>query len=159
MCCTRLAENTRRKKSPKNRHLGTIAQLCPAMSSQLGHVSTIGKSLLNSNISSRCPHNMVKFGPLAAENCSGVWSTPANFNGFRVLASLLQRRRSPEANKTLHDLPSPELVHYNTFLGTLAPNRILPAAKFTLRPSVALSYIGSITARHSSSGRQPNFVA
>ena len=27
MCCTRLAENTGRKKSPENRHLGTIAQL------------------------------------------------------------------------------------------------------------------------------------
>ena len=38
----------------------------------------------------------------------------------------------------------------------LAPNGSLPAAKFTLRPSLVLSYIGSITARHSSSGRQPN---
>jgi len=35
----------------------------------------------------------------------------------------------------------------------------LPGAKLTLRPSLALSYIGSITARHSSSGRQPNFAA
>ena len=45
-CCTRLAENklTRRKKSPKIRHLGTIAQLCWAISSQLRHVSTIEKS-------------------------------------------------------------------------------------------------------------------
>jgi len=29
----------------------------------------------------------------------------------------------------------------------------------TLRPSLAFSYIGSVTARHSSSGRQPNFAA
>jgi len=42
-CCTRLAENTARKKSPKSCHLGTIAQLCRAISSQLRHVSTIGK--------------------------------------------------------------------------------------------------------------------
>jgi len=41
----------------------------------------------------------------------------------------------------------------------LPPNGILPAAKFTLCPSHAFSYIGSITARHSVSGRQPNFVA
>ena len=27
----------------KNRHFGTIAQLCRAISSELGHVSTIGK--------------------------------------------------------------------------------------------------------------------
>ena len=46
-----------------------------------------------------------------------------------------------------------------TFWGHLAPNGILPYAKFTLRPSLAFSYIGSVTARHSSSQRQPNFAA
>ena len=35
------------------------------------------------------PHNMVNFGPLAAEIVSLVWGTPATFNGFRVLAALL----------------------------------------------------------------------
>jgi len=30
-----------------------------------------------------------KLGPLAAEIGSLVWDTPANFNGFRVLAALL----------------------------------------------------------------------
>jgi len=42
-CCTRLVENTGRKNDAKNRHLGIIAQLCRAISSQLRHVSTIGK--------------------------------------------------------------------------------------------------------------------
>jgi len=32
---------------------------------------------------------MVNFSPLAAEIGSGVWGTPANFNGFRIFASLL----------------------------------------------------------------------
>jgi len=32
---------------------------------------------------------MVNFGPLMAEIGSIVWGTQANFNGFRVLASLL----------------------------------------------------------------------
>jgi len=41
----------------------------------------------------------------------------------------------------------------------LPPNGILPGAKCTLRPSLALSYIGSVTTRHSISGRQPNFAA
>ena len=36
---------------------------------------------------------MVTFGPLTAE-----------INRFRVLSSLLQRRRSPEANQTVHDV-------------------------------------------------------
>jgi len=89
MCCTRLAANAGPKKVTKNRHLGTIPQLCQAISSQLRHVSTIGKKLVNSNISSTCPHNMVNFGPLAAEIVSLVWGTRANFNGFGVLAVLL----------------------------------------------------------------------
>ena len=32
---------------------------------------------------------MVNFGTLAAEIGPVVWGTPANFNGFRVLAALL----------------------------------------------------------------------
>jgi len=47
------------------------------------------KNLLNSNIFSTCPHNMANFGPLTAEIRSAVWGTPANFNGFHVLAALL----------------------------------------------------------------------
>jgi len=81
----RLAGNA----GPKNRRLGIIAQLCRAISSQLRHMLTIGKSSLNSNISSTCLRNMVNFGSLAAEIRWRVWDTPANFNGFRVLATLL----------------------------------------------------------------------
>ena len=51
---------------------------------------------------------MMNFGPLTAEIGSGVCGTPANFNGFRVLASLLQRCRSTKANQTVHNVwPSP----------------------------------------------------
>jgi len=46
MCCKWHAENTGRKKSPKIWRLGTIAQLCRAISSQLRHASTIGKKLV-----------------------------------------------------------------------------------------------------------------
>jgi len=45
------------------------------------------------------------------------------------------------------------------FLGLLPPNQILPGAKSTLRPILTFSYIGTVSARHSSSGRQPNFAA
>ena len=49
------------------------------------------KNLLNIDTSgSTCPHNMVNFGLLTAEICWRVWGTPANFNGFRVLAALLR---------------------------------------------------------------------
>ena len=77
------------QKWRKNRHLGTIAQLCRAVSSQLRYVSTIGKTLLSINTSPTCPRNMVNFGPLTSEISSGVWGTPPNFNGFHVLAALL----------------------------------------------------------------------
>jgi len=40
-------------------------------------------------MSFRYPRNTVNLGPLAAEIGSGVWGTPTNFNGFRVLAALL----------------------------------------------------------------------
>jgi len=67
-----------------------IAQICWAISWQLRHISTIGKkTLLNTNVSATCPHNMVNFGLLAAETCWRVWGIPANFNGLRVLAVLL----------------------------------------------------------------------
>ena len=75
------------------------------------HMSSIGTNMLNSNISSTCPRNMVNLGPLAAEIGWLVWGTPAIFNWFRVLDSLRQRRCSTEANQTLHDVwSSPELV-------------------------------------------------
>jgi len=73
-------------------------------------------------LNSICPHNMVSFGSLAAEIGSSVWGTPVNFNGFRVLASLLQRRRSTEANQTSHDVwPSPGLVHHIYIFGGSCP--------------------------------------
>jgi len=65
---------------------------------------------------------MVNIGPLTAEIGLPVWGTPAHFNGFRVLASLLQRRRSTEANQTLHDVwPSPGLLHYIYIFGGSCP--------------------------------------
>jgi len=79
--------------------------------------------MLNSNISSTCPrearvHDMVNFGPLTAEIGWRVWGTPANFNGFRVLASLLHGRRSTDVNQTLYDVrPSPRLLRYIYIFG------------------------------------------
>jgi len=101
MCCKLLAENTARKNDAKTRHLGTIAQLCQAISSQLRHIQTIGKKLLNSNISPTCPYNMVNFGSLAAEIVSLFWGTPATFDSFRVLAALLHGTPPVGVSQTL----------------------------------------------------------
>jgi len=98
MCGKRLSENA----GPKNRHLGTITQFCRAISSQPRHVSTIGKkNLLSSNMSSRCACNMVNIGQLTAEIGPVVWGTPANFNGFRILAALLHSSQVVSVSQTL----------------------------------------------------------
>jgi len=101
MCCTRLAANAGPKKVAKSRHLGTIPQICRAISSQLRHVLTIGKNFLSSNISPTCPHNMVNFGPLAAKTGLPVWGTLPDFNGFRVLAALLHGSQAVSVSQTL----------------------------------------------------------
>ena len=88
---------------PKSRHLGTIAQLRWAISSQLRHVSTIGKKLVNQQY---LPHMSSQYGEL--------WPT----SGWDLLASLGH------------------------------PCKFQPVLR-----------LGSIAARHSSSGRQPNFAA
>jgi len=86
MCCTRLAENTGRKRSPFWHHRTTLsgcvftAEAC---------INNQKKNLLNIDTSSTCPHNMVNFCLLTAEICWRVWGTHANLNGFRVLAALL----------------------------------------------------------------------
>jgi len=97
-----LAGNAGPKKSPKIRHLGTIAQLGLYLRN-LGTYWQSEKNLLNSNISPTCAYNMKNFGPLAAEIVSLVWGTPDKFE--------------------------------------------------------RVSHFGTVTARHSSSGRQPNFAA
>jgi len=47
------------------------------------------KNLLNNNTTSTCPNNKVNFDLLTAEISWRVWGTPANFNGFRILAVFL----------------------------------------------------------------------
>jgi len=81
-----------------------------------------GKNLLNGNMSSICPQNILNFSLSTAEICWRVWGTPPNFNGFRVLASLLQRRRSTEVNKSLHYVrPYPGLVYCIYIFGSSCP--------------------------------------
>ena len=61
MCCTRLAGNTGCKNDAKNRHLRIITQLCLAISSQIRHVSTIGKKLVKQQYLS---HMSLQYGEL-----------------------------------------------------------------------------------------------
>ena len=94
MCCTGLAANTGRKKVAKNRHLGTIIQLCRAISSQLRHVSTIGKNLLSSNISSTCPRDMVNLRPTSGWDRFVSLGHPCKFQRVWRLGSVTGRHSS-----------------------------------------------------------------
>jgi len=98
MCCTWLAEI----QDAKNRHFGTMGQLCRAVSAQRRHVSTIAKKTCQMPIP---PPHVIMW-----------WTRPTN--GWDLLASLGH------------------------------------PCKFQW-----LSCLGSVTARHYSSGRQPNFAA
>jgi len=85
------------------------------------------KNLLNSNISPTCSHNIVNFGPLTAEICSGVWAH-SEFQrvsrlGFVTTVTSLTERQ-------------PGLVHYIYILGALAPWRNSATCKIHLRSPI-----------------------
>ena len=68
----------RTQKVVKNRHLGTIAQLCRAISSQQ-----------RINNRKKLVKQQYQYGELWPTNGSDLSGSPANFNGFHVLAALL----------------------------------------------------------------------
>jgi len=99
--------------------------------------SEFRKNLWNSSVLPM-PAQYGKLRPTNGWDWFGSLGHPSKFRWFCVLPSLLQRRRLPEANQTLHDLwPSPVLVHYIYIFGG------------------SFAYIGSVTARHFSSVHQP----
>jgi len=90
MCCKRLAGNTVRKKVSKiaiyGHHRTTLSGYIFATKACIDNRK---KNLLSSNIS---PHMSLQYGelrPTSGWDLLLVWGTPANFNGFRVLAALL----------------------------------------------------------------------
>jgi len=90
---------------------------------------------------------MPNVGPLTAEVGLPVWGTTANFNPFRVLALLLQRRRSTLANQTLHYLwSSPGLVHYIYIFVGFCPLAEFWHVQYSLCVQVLRSRIGLMAA-------------
>jgi len=107
-------------------------------------------------------HTWPEYGELLPTNSSdrfGRLGHPSKFQRVSHLAFVTAATPIPEGK--LCAMFGHLLGWYTmyTFSGALAPDRILLDAVFTLRPSLAFSYIGSVTAWHSSSGRQPDFVA
>jgi len=146
------------KNSPSGHNHTTLSGCIVATKAHIDNQ----KKNLNSNISPICPHSMVNFGPLTAEIGLPVWGTPANsmcFASCLRYCSDVTHRRPTKLCTMLGRLLGWYTIYYIHFRGFLPPDGILSGIKFTLCPSLAFSYIGSVTARHSSSGRQPNFAA
>jgi len=101
MCCKRLAGNTGRKNDAKNRHLSTIAQLCRAISSQIKHVSTIGKKLVKQQYVFQMT---LQYGELRSTNgwdrLAGL-GHPSHFKGYQVLSALLHGSQVVGVSRTL----------------------------------------------------------
>jgi len=92
------------KKSPSGHHRTTLSGYIFATKARIDNRK---KNLLSSNISPTCPYNMVNFIPLAAEIVSLVWGTPANFNGFRILAALLHSTAALNRGRHLYSAGRP----------------------------------------------------
>jgi len=154
MCCTRLAKyriQKLRKKSPSAHHRTNLSGYIFATKTCIDNQKRIVKQRYLLHMSSQC-------GEISRQVCG----TPANFNGFRVLALLLIAPTS--LNRSQQNFARCLAVSwagtlYVHFWGLLSPNGILSGAEFTLRPSLPFSYIAIVTARHSSRQRQPNCVA
>jgi len=96
-CCTWLAEKYRTQKSPSGHHATTLSDYIFATKARIDN----RKKLLSSNISTTCPSSMMNLGILAADIVSLVWGTPANFNGFHILAALLHHTPALGVSQTL----------------------------------------------------------
>jgi len=85
MCCTLLAANTGRKKSPSGHYRTTLSGYIFATKACIDNRKKLLKQQYLLHMSSQYGERR----PLTAEIGSVVWGTPANFNGFRDLAALL----------------------------------------------------------------------
>jgi len=89
------------QKLPKIRHLGTIAQLCRAISSQLRHMSTIEKSVKQQFL----PHMFSEYGelrPTSGRDRFASLGHPSYFPRVSCLGSVTARHCSRGASVKLY---------------------------------------------------------
>ena len=111
------------------------------------------KNLLHSNISPACTaHQQLR---LVCQFGAFQQISTVSCLGFVTAATSLNSSQPNFARCLAVSWAGTLCVH---FRGLLPRYGILPRTKFTLCASLVLSYIGSVTAWHSSSGRQPNFA-
>jgi len=145
------------QKPSSGHHLTTLSSCIFAT---IRHVSTIGKIVKQQYIL----HMSSQYGECRPTNgwdlfgCLGHLSKFQRVSrpGFVTAPTSLTGSQPNFAWSLAVSWAGTPYIHFQELL---RPDGILPRAKFTLRPSLAISYISSVTARHTSSGRQPNFAA
>ena len=100
-CCTRLAENTGRKKVAKNRHPGTIVHFCRAISSQLRHISTTGKKIIKQQYVIQMSSQYGELRPTRGWDRFGSLGHPYEFQRFSRLSALLYGTPAVGVSQTL----------------------------------------------------------
>jgi len=145
MSSTRLAGNVGRKKSSSGHHCTNLSGCIFATKARIDN----WKKLANQQYLLHMSPQYGELSLLAAELISLVSGTPANFNGFRVLASLLQRRHSTEANQTFDSVwPLPGLVDYiYIFSGCCSVTELCQVQNSPCILQFLRSPIGSVTAQ------------
>jgi len=136
------------QKSPSSRHRTNLFGYIFAIKACIDNWER--KNLLNSNTSSTCRTQCMANLAHKHLRSVGEFGAPQQIStGFacllRYCIDVAQQRSTTHCMIFGHLLGSCPLTEFCQ-------------VKLTLRPSLAFSYIGSVTARHSSSGRQPNFA-
>jgi len=162
MCCTRLAENklTGCKKSPK------IAICAPSHNFVGLYLRNWGLCRQSEKIVKQqyLLHMSSQYGELRPvsgwDRLMGL-GHPSKFQrvsrlGFVTAPTSLNEGQPNFARCSAASWAG---MLYTHFRELLPPKGILPGAKFSLCPGLAFSYFDSVTARHSSSGHQPNFAS
>jgi len=96
--------NTGRKKSPQIPYLGTIAQLCRAISSQLRHVSTIWKKLVKQQYLAHMSLQYGELRPTSSWDLFGSLRHPSKFQQVSHPGSITARHSSSERQPNLASL-------------------------------------------------------
>jgi len=115
MCCTRLAENTERKKLPSGHHRTTLSSYIFESKACIDN----RKKLLNSNISSTCSP---QHGELRLRSVGEFWAPQHIWTGFaswRRYCTDVAQRRSTQLCRMFYRLLGWYVIY--TFLGALVP--------------------------------------
>jgi len=125
------------KNDAKYRHLGIIAQLCRAISSQLRHVSTIGKKLVKWQY---VLHMSLEYSELQPINgwdllaSLGYSSKFQRFSRFGFVTAVTSLNRSRPKFALCSAVSWHGILHIY-FWQLVSPDGILPRVKFTLCPA------------------------